>query len=112
MQTTMTTEHMENPFEQKVTREKFMNDLRTLGEDVRQVFLSGCDRLGAKWSDTKERVGSSYQKLEEKASQGSEKMKEQVRSHPYRTFGIACLAGIALASLFTTRRGSKSESCC
>jgi len=96
--------------EEEVTREKLMNDLKTVARDAEELLKATAGDLGEKTKEVRARLSAaldrakeSYQALQDKAAAGVRATDECIRANPYPAIGVAFGVGVLLG-IFLKRR--------
>jgi ElaB/YqjD/DUF883 family membrane-anchored ribosome-binding protein len=91
---------------EEVTKEKLVTDLKTVAHDAEELLKATAGELGdktkearAKLASALEKAKASYQKIQEKASEGVKATDQCIRTHPYQALGIAFGVGVIIGLL-------------
>jgi ElaB/YqjD/DUF883 family membrane-anchored ribosome-binding protein len=90
----------------QVTREKLVQDLKTVVQDAEELIKATAGELGEKAKEARQRLGStlaaarqSLAELEKKAIAGARATDRLIREHPYPSIGIAFGLGLLIGVL-------------
>ena len=93
-----------------LTRERLVEDLRSLVRDAEELLKSGAEEVGGKAAELRARLQTSLdkakdtcRKLEGHALEGAKAADRVIRSHPYESLGIAFGVGVLLGVLINRR---------
>ncbi len=94
----------------ELTRERLVEDLRTLVHDAEQLLKSGVGEAGEKAAELRARLQASIakaketcQRLEDRAIAGAKAADRVIRAHPYESMGVALGFGLLLGVLINRR---------
>lgn len=93
-----------------LTRERLVEDLRTLVRDAEELLKSGAEEAGEKVAALRARLQTSLDKakdtcrrLEGHAIESAKAADKVIRSHPYESMGISFGIGVLLGVLINRR---------
>jgi len=93
-----------------LTRERLVEDLRSLVRDAEELLKSGAEEVGGKAAELRARLQTSLdkakdtcRKLEGHAVESAKAADRVIRSHPYESMGIAFGVGVLLGVLINRR---------
>lgn len=97
-----------------ISREKVMDDLKTLARDAEELLKATAGDVGDKMSDKAkearsrlavalEQAKDSCAKWEDKTVAAARATDKAIRSHPYESAGVACVIGILIGVLIGRR---------
>ena len=93
-----------------LTRERLVEDLRSLVRDAEELLKSGAEEVGGKAAELRARLQTSLdkakdtcRKLEGHALEGAKAADRVIRGHPYESIGIAFGVGVLLGVLINRR---------
>jgi ElaB/YqjD/DUF883 family membrane-anchored ribosome-binding protein len=95
---------------EEVTKEKLMNDLKTVAHDAEELLKATAGDLGEKAKVARDRLAVALdnakltgRKLQDKALEGARATDQCIRNHPYESIGVAFGLGLVLGLLFKNR---------
>ena len=93
-----------------LTRERLVEDLRSLVRDAEELLKSGAEEVGGKAAELRARLQTSLdkakdtcRKLEGHAVESAKAADRVIRRHPYESMGIAFGVGVLLGVLINRR---------
>jgi ElaB/YqjD/DUF883 family membrane-anchored ribosome-binding protein len=93
-----------------LTRERLVEDLRSLVRDAEELLKSGAEEVGGKAAELRARLQTSLdkakdtcRKLEGHAVESAKAADRVIRGHPYESIGIAFGVGVLLGVLINRR---------
>ena len=96
--------------EERVTRQKLMEDLKVVVHDAEELMKATASDLGEKARDARVKLGATLEsakatckKLEEKTVATAKAADRVIRDHPYQSIGIAFGVGLLVGVLVNRR---------
>ncbi len=89
-----------------VTKDKLVNDLKSVARDAEELIKATAGDLGEKAQEARTRLAAalerakvSYQKIQDKAVEGARATDVCIREHPYQSLGVAFGLGLLIGLL-------------
>jgi ElaB/YqjD/DUF883 family membrane-anchored ribosome-binding protein len=91
---------------EEITKQKLVNDLKTVAHDAEELIRATAGDLGDKAKEARsrltqalERAKVTCQEMQEKALEKAKATDQCIREHPYQTLGIAFALGLVIGVL-------------
>ena len=93
-----------------VTREKLVQDIKTLIHDAEELIKTTADGMGETAKQARDQLTNavdatkqSLESFEERATEGAKAADRMIRDHPYESIGIAFGIGLLFGALVNRR---------
>lgn len=102
----MDTADTDNIEMEDVTKEKLVNDLKTVAHDAEELIRATASDMGEKTKEARARLSTALDRaketcrtMQEKAVAGAKATDKVIREHPYQSIGVAFGLGIVIGVL-------------